>query len=322
MRSRSSGYAGPADPLSEVLQDLRIKGIAYGRCALSTPWSLRFDPQGPARFHFVASGPVWLCAPDGAWSELSPGDVLLLPHGKGHRLADKPRRSSTSIDDVPRKRMGREVFDVRFGGSGPSALLFCGSVELGEPNLHPLLSMMPEVLRVSGAGSRDPHLERLLQTMADEVEHRRIGGATVLARLAEAVVARVLRMWVDERHHDARGWLAAIRDPRIGRALGAIHAQPGHRWTLERLARTARTSRTVFAQRFSALVGMPPAQYLARWRMHVARGWLREDRATVADVAARLGYESEPAFSRAFKRATGVPPSALRVRVVPRSAAR
>jgi AraC-like DNA-binding protein len=308
MAIRSSGI----DPLSDVLHDLRVEGVSYGRCALTAPWSLRFDPQGPARFHFVASGSAWLRAPDGEWSELAPGDVVILPHGTGHQLADKPRKASTSIDRVPRKRIGPGVFDVKIAGTGASTFLFCGSIELDEPKLHPLLAMMPSVLRVSGTRHEDPRLECLLDTMADEVEDTRIGGATILVRLAEAVLARVVRMWVEGRHHDTRGWLAAIRDPSIGRALGAIHARPGDPWTLERLAKTARTSRTVFAERFTKIVGMPPARYVATWRMHVARDWLKNERATVSEVASRLGYVSEPAFSRAFKRATGVPPSTVR----------
>ncbi len=296
--------------MSEVLHDLRLSGVSYGRCALFAPWGLDFAPQGPARFHFVAAGGAWMRDPAGDWSRLEAGDVVLLPHGTGHALADEPGRSLRFIDEVPRKLIGKDVFDVRIEGEGPRTLLFCGSILLDEPSLHPILAMMPAVLRVKGASTEDPHLIGLLQTMADEAETLRVGASTVLVRLAEAVVARVVRMWVERQPQDTAGWLAAIRDPQIGRALAAIHARPGEAWTVGSLARTAHASRTVFAERFAAVVGVPPARYLARWRMHVAQGWLREDRATVADVAARLGYESEPAFSRAFKRATGVPPSA------------
>src|SRR5262249_5275137 len=152
--SRSS-----ADPLSDILDDLRIEGVGYARCAVTGPWSLRFDPQGAARFHFVAAGPAWLRDPDGRWSALAPGDVVLLPHVTAHLLADAPRRESTSIDDVPPKRIGRDVFDVRIRGTGATTLLFCGSIELDDPKVHPLLALMPPVLRVRGAGADDPHLE-------------------------------------------------------------------------------------------------------------------------------------------------------------------
>jgi AraC-like DNA-binding protein len=133
-----------------------------------------------------------------------------------------------------------------------------------------------------------------------------------MTRLADAVIAYVVRLWVEARSGDTSGWLAAIRDPKIGRALAAIHRRPGHKWSVEGLARVARTSRSIFSERFTAVVGVPPAQYVARWRMHLASVWLRKDRATVVEVAARLGYDSEASFSRAFKRFLGKPPSAFR----------
>lgn len=151
------------DALSQVLNDLRLEGVGYARCSLSAPWGLRFDAQGPARFHFVGAGGAWLRGPDGRWSELATGDIVFLPRGTGHRLADKPSRRSTSIDDVPRKHIGPDVFDVKIAGAGATTLLFCGSIELGEPNLHPLVELMPQVLKVSGAGAADPHLLGLLR---------------------------------------------------------------------------------------------------------------------------------------------------------------
>jgi AraC-like DNA-binding protein len=133
-----------------------------------------------------------------------------------------------------------------------------------------------------------------------------------MTRLADVVITRVIRAWVESRDADTHGWLAAIRDPFIGRALAAMHQRPGGRWSVESLADVAQVSRSVFAERFATVVGMPPARYLAQWRMHIAHGWLRDDQRTVAETASRLGYESEAAFSRAFKRWSGVPPSALR----------
>jgi AraC-like DNA-binding protein len=168
------------------------------------------------------------------------------------------------------------------------------------------------LLLVRGGGADDPTLPALLEVIAAEVRSQRVGAATVMTRLADAVVARVVRAWVESRSADTRGWLAAIRDPKIGRALAAIHRGPGDRWAIEALAEIARLSRSRFSERFTAVVGMPPAQYVARWRMHLASSWLRNERLTVAEVALRLAYESEASFSRAFKRAMGVPPSALR----------
>jgi AraC-like DNA-binding protein len=171
---------------------------------------------------------------------------------------------------------------------------------------------MPPVLWVRGGGRDDPALQTLLEAMSSEVMGQRVGAATVMTRLADVVISRMIRAWVESRNEDATGWLAAIRDPTIGRALAAIHGNPGAPWTVESLAKVARTSRSVFSERFKSLMGVAPAQYLLRWRVHLATLWMRRDRLTVAEAAARLGYDSNAAFSRAFKRLSGLPPSALR----------
>jgi AraC-like DNA-binding protein len=315
MLSRSSEperHALPSDALSEVLQDLRLSGVSYGRCELHRPWGISFPPQGAARFHFVAAGDCWLHSPELGWTPLHTGDVALLPRGTGHALADTADGQTKPIDGFPLEEIGDRTYRLAAGGAGTRALLFCGSVNFDEPAVHPLLQLMPPALIVRGAATDDATLPVLLNTMADEVVDQRVGAATVLTRLADAVITRVVRAWVEARTDDATGWLAAIRDPKIGRALAAIHRRPGHPWSVEALAEVANISRSMFSERFTSVVGMPPAQYVARWRMHLARHWLRSGRLTVAQAAARLGYESEASFSRAFKRLSGVPPSALR----------
>jgi AraC-like DNA-binding protein len=314
MLARSSSTAGePApDPLSEVLQDLRLTGVSYGRCELTRPWGIDFPPQGPARFHFVAVGQGRLRAPGRGWIPLRAGDVVLLPRGTGHALADRPQARRKPIDDFPLEPTGERSYRLRAGGRGAQTLLYCCSVKFEQPELHPLLELMPAMLLVRRGAADDPVLPALLDAMAEEVIAQRVGAATVMTRLADVVIARVVRAWVESRRGDTTGWLAAIRDPSIGRALAAMHQRPGERWSVESLARTARTSRSLFSERFGSVVGMPPARYLARWRMHLASVWLRNERLTVGETATRLGYDSEASFSRAFKRFRGVPPSALR----------
>lgn len=163
-----------------------------------------------------------------------------------------------------------------------------------------------------GATAHDATLPALLDAMAGEVIEQRVGAATVLARLADVVITRFVRSWVEARREDTTGWLAAIRDPKIGRALAAVHKRPGDPWSVEALAGVVGTSRSIFCEHFTSVVGIPPARYLTRWRMHLASVWLGRDRVTVAEAAARLGDESEASFSRAFKRLSGVPPSAMR----------
>jgi transcriptional regulator GlxA family with amidase domain len=171
---------------------------------------------------------------------------------------------------------------------------------------------MPQVLLVRGEGSYNPTLLALLEAMATEVGEQRIGAATIMTRLADAVITRVVRDWVESKADSTNGWLAAIRDPQIGRALAAFHRQPEKAWSVVSLAAAAHMSRSMFSERFTVVLGMSPARYVARWRMHLASTWLRAEKLTVTEMATRLGYESEASFSRAFKRLMGAPPSGFR----------
>jgi transcriptional regulator GlxA family with amidase domain len=218
------------------------------------------------------------------------------------------------LDEFPLEEIGDRTYLLRAGGGGPKTLLFCCSVTFEEPMVHPLLELMPPVLLVRKQANNDRSLLSLLKMMAAEVVAQRVGGATVLTRLADVVITTVIRDWVATRDEDTSGWLGAIRDPKIGRALVAIHRRPGESWSVESLAKIAQMSRSIFAERFTTLVGIPPAHYLARRRMHLASVWLRDNELTAAEIALRLGYESEPSFSRAFKKTFGVAPSVLRRR--------
>lgn len=311
-RPSAVGPAPAPDPLSQVLADLRPSGVSYGRCELTRPWGIAFPPQAEARFHFVAAGDCWLRAPGRGWIHLHAGDVALLPRGAGHALSHKPDVKARSIDDLPMTEIGERTYLVREGGGGAQTILVCCSVTFSEPALHPLLELMPPTLLVRGAEAADASLTVILNAIGDEVRAQRMGAATIMTRLADVVITRVVRAWVEDRKEDTSGWLAAIRDPKIGKALAAIHERPGHPWSVESLADISQTSRSMFSERFTSLVGVPPARYLARWRMHLASAWLRNDRLTVGETAAKLGYESDASFSRAFKRFIGVPPSELR----------
>jgi AraC-like DNA-binding protein len=309
MLSRSSGAP---DTLSEILQDIRLGDASYARCELTKPWGIEFGPQAAARFHFLVEGECWLRRGKDQPKHLHAGDVVLIPHGTGHSLSHSPSGRTRRLEKIPLKQIGDEIYELREGGGGARTLLVCCSVNFEAPTVHPLLELMPPVLLLAGGAAHDPLLRGLLDIMAVEVQTKRLGAATVMTRLADAVIAFVVRAWVESSRAETTGWLAAIRDPKIGRALAAIHRRPGHKWSVEDLASVARSSRSMFSERFRAVVGLPPAQYLARWRMHLASVWLRSERATVAQVAARLGYDSDASFSRAFKRFLGKPPSAFR----------
>jgi AraC-like DNA-binding protein len=302
----------PPDALSDVLQDLRLSGASYCRSEFNAPWGLEIPPEEGAIFHFVAEGSCWLQTSSNATLQLESGDAVLLPRGAGHILVDQPGSPTRRVHQLHREQVGETTFRMRGGGAGARALLVCCAVAFEEPAMHPLLELMPEVLHVRGGGSHDPWLPRLLEAMASEIGDQRIGAATVMTRLADIVITRVVRAWAESRTEDASGWLAAIRDPQIGRALAAFHRRPSEAWSVVSLAAAANLSRSIFSERFAAVLGVPPAGYVARWRMRLAGTWLRDRHLTVSEVATRLGYESEASFSRAFKRLMGASPSAFR----------
>jgi AraC-like DNA-binding protein len=314
MPSRLSDHADASatDPLSEVLRDLRPSGISYGHCRLTRPWGVAFATEPAAKLHVVVAGESFLRAAEFGPVRLTAGDVALLPKGIAHAMADTPRGKTKPLSMFPREEIGDRTYRMAAGGGGSQTIMACCDVSFEEPALHPLLDLMPPVIVVCRAAIDDPTLLLLLDAMAEEVVAQRIGGATVLARLADVVIVRLIRAWVEGRCGETTGWLAAIRDPKIGRALSAAHRRPGHSWSIESLARESGLSRSMFSERFSAVMGIPPAHYLTRWRMHLASLWLSRQRLSVSEVARRLGYGSEPAFSRAFKRLHGVPPGVVR----------
>lgn len=300
------------DPLSRILRDLRIVGVSYGCCRLSAPWGVNFPQDGTARLHFVVEGSCWLRVEGHDPMLLQAGDAVLLPKGTTHCLSDTEHGRTTCITEMPLRAIGDRVYQLD-GPEVAAAVIACCNVRFREPCLNPLLELMPAVVSVSGARS-DPTLPALLAAMAEEVLDQEIGAATVLSRLADVVITRLIRAWVRDGGRETEGWMAAIRDPKIGRALAAIHQDPGSDWSIEILARTAGLSRSIFTERFARVLGLSPARYVARWRMYLASTLLVEQGLSIAEVCGRLGYESGPAFSRAFKRHLGVSPGAMRLR--------
>jgi AraC-like DNA-binding protein len=316
IHSRSSGDDDRVAPdaLSAVLQDLRLVGASYCRTELRAPWGLEIPPDEGAVLHVVVEGGGWIHTSSEPPRWLGEGDVVLLPQGIGHRLRDAPGSATRAVRDVARERTGETTFELRAGGGGPQTLLVCCGIAFEASALHPLLRLMPEVLHLPHGGTDDPMLTTLLDTMASEVRARRVGAATVMARLADIIVTCVVRAWVEAQADATTGWLAAIRDPQIGRALAAFHRSPQGDWSVESLGAAAGLSRSQFSERFTSSLGVAPARYVASWRMHLATRWLAHERISIGEVAARLGYDSEPAFSRAFKRIVGKPPGELRPR--------
>jgi AraC-like DNA-binding protein len=302
----------PPDLLSEVLQDLRLARASYGRSELTAPWGIEIPFKEGVRFHFLAEGSCWMLTASQSPIFLEQGDVVLLPHGTGHVIADQPSRRPTPLADIGPELIGNAVYRLTAGGGGERSLIVCCTIGFEGPTAHPLIELLPEVLHVRAAEFSDPSLPVLLDMMAAEVLEPQIGSATIMARFADIVMTRIIRAWVQTRPADLTGWLAAVKDPQIGSALARIHRDPGHDWSVESLAAVAGMARSKFSERFSQLLSVSPARYLLQWRMRLAATWLRNEYMTVAQVAAQLGYESDASFSRAFKRFMGVSPSAVR----------
>jgi AraC-like DNA-binding protein len=301
------------DPLTEMLRGLRLDGVEYGRCQPSAPWATAYPTKDEAQFHFLAAGSAFLQAPGGEWIEMSPGDAVLLPRGDAHVIASQPGLTPTPVEAFPRKSVCDGIVDLQCPCTDTTNLLFFAVMRFNVDKRHPLLQLMPDVMRTSDLAANEPAIPALLDAMTREADMNRVGAAGILSRLADVLTATIIRTWVEHGCGDSTGWLAAVRNPEVGRVLAAIHLDPSHDWSVEELAREMGASRSGFAQRFVSVVGETPARYVARMRMHQAHQWLREGQ-RVAIVAERLGYESEASFSRAFKRVIGTSPSHSRDR--------
>ncbi|WP_306411273.1 AraC family transcriptional regulator [Ectorhizobium quercum] len=302
--------------MSELLMGMRLVGLDYGRIEAAPPFGIAFgEIEGRAQFHFVARGPVHLRTPGGTFHRLDTGDAVLLPRGGAHALVSDPDiqcRDVRSLDAAPlcaavsaiKACNGEACADGR-------AIVFSGCMEFDLGGLHPLVALMPEIMFVGTLIDRYPEILPMLEAMEREAKGARAGFAGILSRLADVVAALIVRAWVECGCGDATGWIAALRDPRLGRVIVAIHNAPGHDWTLTELADRMGASRSVFAERFLDVTGITPLRYLTELRMRLAAQWIAKERMPIETVALRLGYGSQAAFSRAFKRITGHPPGAL-----------
>jgi AraC-like DNA-binding protein len=304
----------PADPLGEALHFLRMNGAFYCRSELTAPWGMTMMPMpGYVWFHVVTTGRVLLEAGDAEPTLLQPGDLGLVPHGEGHVLRSEPGVPVPNVLDLDREEISDRYEILRHGGGGAPTMLICGAVRFDHPAAHNLVEILPPLLHVEPSSS--PQLDWMqstLRLMAVEARELRPGGEAVITRLGDILVVQAIRSWLETDAAARTGWLGALQDRQIGRALALIHREPSRAWTVASLADELAMSRSAFAARFTELVDEPVMQYVTRWRMQVAVNSLKEEGATVAELAHRLGYRSEAAFARAFKRVIGVPPGAIK----------
>ena len=302
--------------ISELLTGMRLRGVQYRRVQTGPAFGFGFDDSpGHAYFHFLAVGEAVVRAGDGTLHQLSAGSAVFLPQGGRHQLMSDPASPCQRIDQFDAAPLGEAVSGVNTCPSThpmPSAVLFYGCMEFDLGGMHGLGKLMPNVMVANTASQNYPGLLPILDSMKREICAGRIGFAGILARLAEVAAAMIVRGWIESGCENASGLIAALRDPRLARAIFALHRQPGRDWTVAELAAESNISRSVFAQRFQATIGVPPLRYATELRMRLARLWLRNEKLSIDSVAQDLGYTSQAAFSRAFKRVNGQSPGAIR----------
>jgi AraC-like DNA-binding protein len=312
----------PPDPLGEALHFLRMDGAFYCRSELSAPWGMTLDPMPRYLwFHVVTTGAVLLEVDEEHSRWLHPGEVTLVPHGNGHSLRSEPGVRAPGIMELDLEHPSDRYEIIRHGEGGAPTTLICGAVRFDHPAARNLVGILPEMIHIEASdGPRASWMHGVLTLMAAEAREFQPGGEAVITRLADVLVIQAIRSWIETAPAARSGWLGALQDQQIGRALALIHRDPARDWTVASLAAELALSRSAFAARFTELVNEPVMQYVTRWRMQIAESTLETERATVAELADRLGYRSEAAFARAFKRVIGVPPGAVKRRGETRSA--
>ncbi|GAA4374590.1 AraC family transcriptional regulator [Agromyces bauzanensis] len=301
------------DTLTHVLSATRAGGTRLDQLTAAAPWAVRLPDARIAAFHAVTEGTCVLMTAGRTPARLSRGDVALVPSGAEHVIASEvgvaPRRyADVTVGQRDRASLGGRI---DLAGSGARARLLCGGYEHRYESAHPALARFPSVVRLPARAVAQSAIPATLDLLATELRESRQGAQAVISHLVDALFVQILRTWAE---HDGGsvGWLLGIPDAGVAAALAAMHDDPARTWTVAELARAAGYSRTAFAERFAEVVGEPPLTYLTRWRMDIASQRLRDRDEPVFAVAHAVGYASEQAFSRAFRRARGIPPAHYR----------
>lgn len=311
---QNSALWATVDPLGEALHFLHMSGLFYTRSEFTAPWGLAL-PAMPncLMFHVVTSGHCLLVVDEAEGQLLQPGDFALVPHGDGHELLSAADAPVSQLFDLPREHISERYEVLRHGKGGGATSMICGAVRFDHPAALQLIQLLPRIIYINSWQS--PQMEWIqstLRLMAMEAAELRPGGETIVTRLADILVIQAIRSWIAEDPAAQTGWLGALQDKQMGQIILLIQREPARDWSVASLANEVAMSRSAFAARFKELVGESPMQYVTRWRMHVALSSLRDENISVGELAARTGYQSEAAFSRAFKRFIGISPGAAR----------
>lgn len=315
------------DALSDVLRVVRLTGGVFLDARFTAPWSLSgriepmefapflSSPEDVIGFHYVVEGRLVAQVEGGPSVELKQGEIVLLPHNARHVLASALDIEPRPAKDIVVQPPEAGIFSVEYGGGGEATHIVCGY--LGSDGAqNPLLASLPQMLTLNAADTPGgAWIAQSFAFAAQQLATPEAGAATVIGKLSELMFVEALRRFIEGLPQQETGWLAGLRDPAVGRALALLHTKPAADWTADALASAVNMSRSAFAERFTQLIGMPPMRYLTNWRMQLAASKLRDTRRSVAQIAFDVGYESEAAFTRAFRREMGQPPAAWRRQV-------
>jgi AraC-like DNA-binding protein len=314
-----------SDPLSEALRSVRLSGAVFLHAELGMPWGFASPPASTTShllaptaehvvlFHLLVEGQATARVPGYDDVPLEAGDIAVLARGHAHELWNGSVRHLTDASLLLPKILGGAIASERGGGSGPTTKFICGYIGCERHAERLFLAGLPPLFKVNiRREASGEWLESSMRYLASEQGSTRAGRTALLAKLAEALFIETLRRYMAELPPERSGWLAAARDPGVGRALAAIHREPGQAWTVAELAKEASVSRSVFAARFNQLLGEAPLAYLARWRIQLGARLLETTDDSVLQIAMKVGYESEAAFNRAFKREFELPPARYR----------
>ena len=313
------------DILSDVLRTVRFSGALDLRPEFSAPWTVETESchefakavelgaKQIVQFHIIAEGHCWVQTTQGIRQFLSPGDIIIFPHGDSHILGDRLDRSSTPMTEILPDPPWEPPPFLAYGGGGDLTRMVCGFLECEELLSHPFLKSLPAFMHVRAfAEPTVSLLETGVQHIIREADCSQPGGLCLLTRLIELMFIEILRNQLQSQAKGQSSSLSALNDPIVGQILERFHGAPAHPWTIPELANQMNLSRSTLTQRFRQLLGQPPMQYLTHWRLQLASQQLQNTDSGIAKIAAQVGYESESAFNRAFKRYVGVPPGTWR----------
>ena len=302
------------DVLTDILQSIRLRSTLYCRATMRAPWGFRVSERNVASFHIVTGGTCWLTV-DGMHRPvlLTEGDLVILPHGHAHAMTDDPKTPVTRLEDLKPKQPVREDGVFYSVGQGVVTTLVCGGLQLEDYATNPVYSILPVFIHLkSRHGKAHPWLSAIVKLVKLEAGANQPEAETIITRLSEILFIRAVRAYICTVADTQTGWFGALKDPQVGQALALLQQHPDESWTVDSLASHVSLSRSAFSARFKLLVGESPMHYLTRIRLTKAAVLLRTQSATLLEVATTIGYDSDVAFSKAFKRQFGVSPGAYR----------